>query len=166
MKRTGKWILPALLLVLVALVFSYGSLAAFTQSFSRISAPISAKNFTFYVNESAARQQTLGDVTLAVGESNHYDIVLDGRSSETPVNATVQLDYTYEGTWPDGFAVLCDGQAVSSGYSRTFTNLHSAGSAQTLTFTVVWNNPNLGNYEVFRGFVLHLTVSVTAEQAG
>ena len=166
MKRTGKWILPALLLVLVALVFSYGSLAAFTQNFSRISAPISTKNFTFYVNESTARQQDLGDATLAVGESKHYNILLDGRSSETPVDASVQLDYTYEGTWPDGFAVLCDGQAVSSGYSRTFTNLHSAGSAQTLPITVVWNNPNLGNYEAFRGFVLHMTVSVYAEQAG
>ncbi|MCE5187839.1 MAG: hypothetical protein LLF75_01440 [Eubacteriales bacterium] len=164
MKRTRKWILPAILLVLVTLVFSYGSLAAFSKSFSSSSAPVSAKGFTFYVNESATQQQSLGDVTLAVGQSKDYPVYLDGRSCETAVDATVTLTYTYEGTWPDGLAVLCDGQSANSGYTRTFSQLQSTNAVQSLTYTVVWNNPDLGSYEAFRGFALHLTVTVNAVQ--
>jgi len=166
MKRNKKWILPALLLVLVGLVYSYGSLAAYSHSFNQDSSPISSKSFTFYVNESSSQQQSLGDATLAVGQSKDYTILLDGRSSETAVDATVQLNYTYDGVWPDGLVILCDGQSVSSGYSRSFTSLESAGAAQSLTYTVIWNNPNLGNYEAFRGFVLHMSVSVDAMQPG
>ncbi len=164
MKQTKRWLLPALLLVLVALVFSYGSFAAFTQSFSKSSEPISAKSFTFYVNESTNQKQILGDATLGAGESKAYQILLDGRSSEAPVDATVTLSYTYDGTWPDGFMILCDGQSVSSGYSRTFHNLESAGDAAALTFTVAWDDPHVDNYEPYDGFVLHMNVSVLAQQ--
>jgi len=165
MKRSGRWALPALLLVLAIGIFSYGSFAAFTQSFSGESAPISAKSFLVYVNESSSQSQALGDVTLAVGQSKDYQIRIDGRSSETPLDATVTLNYTYEGTWPTGLTILCDGQNVKSGDARTFYQIQSTGAVQSMTYTVAWNNPNLGNYEAFRGFVLHLTVTVDAVSA-
>lgn len=165
MRQSRKWILPALLLVLVTLIFSYGSLAAYSKSYSGSSEAVSAKGFTFYVNESETRQQSLGDVTLAVGQSKDYTIRLDGRSCEAPVDATVTLSYTYDGTWPTGLVVLCDGQSVNSGATRTFYQLQSAGAVQSLTYTVVWNNPNLGSYEAFSGFALHLNVKVDAVQA-
>lgn len=165
MKRPGRWFLPALLLVLVVGVFSYGSLAAFTHGFNAESAPISAKSLTAYVNESSSQTQALGDVTLAVGQSKDYQIRIDGRSSETPLDATVTLNYTYDGTWPTGLTILCDGVSAKSGDSRTFYQIQSTGAVQTLTYTVVWNNPNLGNYEAFRGFVLHMSVTVDAVSA-
>lgn len=165
MKRSGRWFFPVLLLVLVIGIFSYGSLAAFTQGYSGESAPISAKSFTVYVNESSSQSQALGDVTLAVDQSKDYQIRIDGRSSETPLDTTVTLNYTYEGTWPTGLDILCDGQSVKSGASRSFYQIQSTGAVQSLTYTVVWNNPNLGNYESFRGFVLHLTVTVDAVSA-
>ncbi len=162
MNRSGRWVLPALLLVLATLVLSYGSLAAFTKSGSSQSGTISAKDFVIYVNDTTSQTQALGDATLAVGQSQDYQIRIDGRSCETPVDATVTLTYTYEGTWPTGLAVLCDGQSANSGYARTFTQLQSAGAVQSLTYRVIWNNPNLGNYEAFRGFVLHMSVTVDA----
>ena len=165
MKRPGRWFFPALLLVLVIGIFSYGSLAAFTRSYNGESAPVSAKSFTVYVNESSSQQQSLGDVTLAVGQSTNYEIRIDGRSCETPVDAIVTLRYTYDGTWPTGLTVFCDGQSVSSGDTRSFYQLQNTAAVQSLTYTVVWNNPNLGNYEAFRGFVLHLTVTVDAVSA-
>lgn len=165
MQKSKKWIAPALLLVLVTLVFSYGSFAAYAKSYSGASGAVSAKDFTFFVNDSATQRQDLGDVTLAVGQSQDYTIRLDGRSSEAPVDAVVTLNYDYEGTWPTGLVVLCDGQSVNSGDSRNFYQLQSTGAVQSLTYTVVWNNPNLGNYEAFRGFTLHLTVTVNAVQS-
>lgn len=165
MKKPGKWLLPALLLVLVAVVFSYGSSAAYSKSYDRTSEQIAARSFTVYVNESASQQQSLGDVTLSVGQSRDYQVRIDGRSCETPVNANVTLRYTFEGTWPTGLTILCDGQSVSSGDTRTFYQLQNSGAVQSLTYTVVWNNPNLGSYEAFRGFVLHLTVTVDAVSA-
>jgi hypothetical protein len=165
MKRSGRWVLPALLLVLVVGIFSYGSLAAFTQGYSSESAPISAKSFTVYVNESATQTQALGDVTLAVDQSKDYQIRIDGRSSETPLDATVTINYTYDGTWPTGLAILCDGQSVKSGDSRTFYQIQSTGAVQSLVYTVVWTNPKLGNYDPFRGFVLHMSVTVSAVSA-
>lgn len=162
MKRSGRWFLPALLLVFVVGVFSYGSLAAFTHGFNGESAPIAAKKFTVYVNESTTQTQALGDVTLAVGQSKDYQIRIDGRSSETQMDATVTLNYTYEGTWPTGLTILCDGQNVKSGDSRAFYQIQSSGAVQSLTYTAVWTNPNLDNYEAFRGFVLHMSVTVNA----
>ncbi|HWQ97104.1 MAG TPA: hypothetical protein VN538_03270 [Clostridia bacterium] len=165
MKRSGRWFLPAVLLVLAVGFFSYGSLAAFTQSYSGESAPISAKSFTVYVNESSSQAQALGDVTLAVGQSKDYQIRIDGRSSETPLDAVVTLNYTFDGTWPTGLTILCDGQSVSSGNTRTFYQIQSTAAVQSLTYTVVWNDPNLGSYEAFRGFALHMSVTVDAVSA-
>lgn len=164
MKRAWKWLLPATLVVLVALVFSYGSLAAFTQSFTLDSAAISAKSFTFYVNESTSAHQDLGDATLSVDDSKRYEILLDGRSCETAVNARVTLDVTYDGTWPDGLNVLLDGENANSGLSRTYTNLQNGGEPQSISLKVVWDDPHVSNYEPYRDFALHLSVTVVAEQ--
>jgi len=165
MKRAWKWILPASLAVLIFLVFSYGSLAAFTQSFVKTSAPITAKSFIFYVNESSSERQSLGDAALAPGESKHYSIVLDGRSSETAVDAVVTLKVSYDGVWPDGFSVRSGGEDVSSGFSRTYSDLQSLGDTKTVPIDVVWDDPMLEDYEAFRDFTLHLSVTVAATQA-
>lgn len=164
MKRAWKWILPATLAAAVVLVFTYGSLAAFTKSFTETSASISAKSFTFYVNESSSQRQSLGDASLAPGESKSYDVVLDGRSCETAVDAAVTLKVGYDGDWPEGLRILCGGEDVSGGCQRTFTDLQSAGETKTVTYTVVWDDPGLDNYETYRDFALHLTVTVEAEQ--
>jgi hypothetical protein len=165
MKRAWKWILPASLAALVVLVFSYGSLAAFTKSLRDTSAAIRAKSFTFYVNESSSQRQSLGDAALAPGESRDYDVVLDGRSCETPVDAVVTLSVDYDGTWPEGLSVLCGGEDVSGGCRRTFASLQSAGETKTITYSVVWNDPHLADYEPYRDFALQLTVKVEAEQS-
>jgi hypothetical protein len=165
MKRAWKWILPASLAVLIFLVFSYGSLAAFTQSFIKKSAPITTKSFVFYVNESSSERQSLGNAALAPGESKHYSIVLDGRSSETAVDALVTLNVSHDGVWPDGFSVRSGGKDVSNGFSRTYTDLHSLGDTVSVPIEVVWDDPMLKDYEAFRGFTLHISVTVDATQA-
>ena len=164
MKRAWKIILPLVLLALIVLVFAYDSLAAFTKSISLESGAISAKSFTFYVNESSSQSQSLGDAVLSPGESKSYSVVLDGRSCETPVDAVVSLDVSHDGAWPDGLVILFGGEAVNDGFTRTYTDLQSAGAAQTVNFEVVWNNPHLTSYEAFSGFQLHLTMTVTAQQ--
>ena len=164
MKRAWKWLLPATLLVLVALVFSYGSLAAFTKSFTLDSAAISAKSFTFYVNESTSAQQDLGDATLSVDSSKKYEILLDGRSCETAVDARVTLDVTYDGTWPDGLTVYMDGENANDGFSRTYTDLQTGGEPKNIPLEVVWDDPHVSNYEPYSNFTLHLSVTVAAEQ--
>jgi len=165
MKRAWKWILPAALAALVIFVFSYGSLAAFTKSLSETSAVIRAKSFTFYVNESSSQKQSLGDAALAPGESKDYTVVLDGRSCETAVDATVTLKVGYDGAWPEGLSVRCGGEDVSDGCKKTFADLQSAGETKSVTYTVVWDDPHLDNYEPYRDFTLHLSVTVEAEQS-
>ncbi|MEN6340532.1 MAG: hypothetical protein ABFD03_10430 [Clostridiaceae bacterium] len=164
MKRAWKWILPLVLLALVALVFSYDSLAAFTKSISLQSGAISAKSFTFYVNESSSQSQSLGSATLAPGESKSYSVVLDGRSCETPVEAVVTLSVSHDGVWPDGLNVLFNGETVNDGFTHTYSDLQSAGETKTVNFEVVWNDPHLYDYEAFSGFQLHLTMTVVAQQ--
>ena len=164
MKRVWKWILPASLAALIFIIFSYGSLAAFTQSFIKQSAPITTKSFVFYVNDSSSERQNLGDAALAPGESKHYSIVLDGRSSETAVDAVVTLKVTYDGVWPNGFSVRSDGEDVSSGFTRTYTDLQSLGDTKTVSIDVIWDDPMLNDYEAFRDFTLHLSVTVAATQ--
>jgi len=164
MKRAWKWIVPASLAVLVLLVFSYGSLAAFTQSFIQKSAPITTKSLIFYVNESSSERQSLGDAALAPGESKHYSVVLDGRSSETAVDAVVTLKVTYDGVWPDGFSIRSGDEDVSGGFTRTYSDLQSLGDTKTVSIDVVWDDPMLPDYEAFRDFALHLSVTVVATQ--
>lgn len=165
MKKTWKWALPALLLVAVTILFSTGSLAAFAQSINLQSAAIRAKSFVFYVNESASQRQSLGDATIGVDESHTYNIVLDGRSSETPVDATVRLSVSHDGTWPDGLSIQYAGADASSGFTASVSDLQSAGETKTVSFTVVWDDPHLSSYDAFEDFALHLDVTVTAEQA-
>ena len=164
MKRAWKIILPLVLLALIALVFAYDSLAAFTKSLSLQSGVITAKSFTFYVNESSSQSQNLGDAVLSPGESKHYSVVLDGRSCETPVDADVSLSVSHNGTWPDGLEIQFGEATVNDGFSRTYTDLQSGGKTQAMDFDVVWNNPHLSSYEAFSDFQLHLTMTVTAQQ--
>lgn len=164
MKRAWKWLLPATLVVLVAIVFSYGSLAAFTQSLTLDSAAISAKSFTFYVNESTSANQDLGSAKIGVDDSKKYEILLDGRSCETAVDARVTLGVDYDGTWPDGLNILLDGENANNGISKTYTDLQNGGEPRSVPLEVVWNDPHADDYEPYRGFTLHLSVTVTAEQ--
>lgn len=164
MKRAWKIILPLVLLALIALVFAYDSLAAFTKSLSLQSGVITAKSFTFYINESSSQSQSLGDAVLSPGESKHYSVVLDGRSCETPVGADVSLNVSHDGEWPDGLKIVFNGETVNDGFTETFSDLQSAGEAKTVAFDVVWDDPHLASYESFGGFQLHLTMTVTAEQ--
>ncbi len=166
MKRAWKWILPVSLAAVIFVVFSYGSLAAFTQSFIRNSAPITTKSFIFYVNESSSERQSLGDAALAPGESKHYSVVLDGRSCETAVDALVTLKVSYDGVWPDGFAVRSGGEDVSGGFFRTYSDLQSLGDTISVPIDVVWDDPMLNDYEAFRDFTLHISVTVEATQPG
>ena len=164
MKRAWKIILPLVLLALIVLVFAYDSLAAFTKSLTLQSGVISAKSFTFYVNESSSQSQNLGDAVLSPGQSKHYSVSLDGRSCETPVDADVSLNVSHDGTWPDGLKIVFDGQTVNDGFTQTYTDLQSAGEAKTVAFDVVWDDPHLASYEAFGGFQLHLAMTVTAQQ--
>lgn len=164
MKRAWKILLPLVLLALIALVFAYDSLAAFTKSLSLQSGVISAKSFTFYVNESSSQSQNLGDAVISPGESKRYSVVLDGRSCETPVDAVVSLDVSHDGVWPDGLEIQFGGETVNDGFTQTYADLHSAGEVKAVVFDVVWDDPHLSSYEAFGGFQLHLAMTVTAQQ--
>jgi hypothetical protein len=164
MKRAWKILLPLVLLALIALVFTYDSLAAFTKSIQLESGAVSAESFTFYVNESSSQSQNLGDAVLSPGESKRYSVSLDGRSCQTPVDAAVSLSVSHDGAWPDGLKVVFNGQTVNDGFTQTYSDLQSAGEAKAVVFDVVWDDPHLTSYEAFSGFQLHLTMTVTAQQ--
>ncbi|MEN6417688.1 MAG: hypothetical protein ABFC73_02080 [Clostridiaceae bacterium] len=164
MKRAWKILLPLVLLALIALVFAYDSLAAFTKTIRLESGAISAKSFTFYVNESSSQSQSLGDAVLSPGESKRYSVVLDGRSCETPVDAVVSLSVSHDGAWPDGLKILFGGETVNDGFMETYADLQSTGETQTVDFEVVWDDPHLASYEAFGGFQLHMTMTITAQQ--